>query len=416
MSDYDIDEDITDNEDNIDLEPMIILTDENDIFHAPDIVEQHVSELDKLNDLINIFRNSNYPDHLLESLIKLRDDTASYNELDHALISLLKDLSSIDNTPIYQKNQYSEIVNKIDETSFVIYFKRAGIFKVYPPNTLQQYMHGQVASYPELRRDNEIYEVVSKKNPQKIIIIIDGSIEEELTKIRDYVFEFFSKYNGTLDKKDILSFKNPITKNLEILVNGMYVKNYEDKEILIRQLLDYIEEEERKKKYPLDIGKIEPRRLCEIPGADMFLIPQKRDEITKTVDTLLSYVSNINGCKLIGGNTININIINSNNTNSNIGNTETNSTLVVHESEGSTTNDIDMFIDHIKENEPDWYVGGKWIFINVLYEHFVEICGLNINKNTFSKIGMNKLFTKRDNKYMDKKKGRAVLLIKIDKL
>lgn len=383
------------------------MTDNIDVGNTT-IHEKNMDIIDTISNLIIQYRTEGYPEHLIDNLIKVQLETQAYKGLDHALIQVLKELSEIDKMPIYQKNQYSEVMKNIDNTSFVIFFKNAGLFKVYTPTILEQYLHGQIITTREFKKTSEIYEVVDRKRPQKIIIIIDGSIENELNKIREYIFTFFSKYADSLDKKDIVSFKNPITKNLEILVNGMYVKNYEDKELIISNLLSYIESEEQKIESSLDIGKIAPRRMCEIPNADIFLIPQKKDILdASALDIIHKYISDTSNCVLLNGsiNIINVtnSIIGSNNKNNNIG------TIIEIDND---KDDLQTFLNYIKDNKPAWYLEGKWIFISELYNKFQETCDSDITIANFSKNGIDVLFTKRETRRINKKQGRAVLLKK----
>lgn len=371
------------------------------------IHDKNMDIIDTISNLIIQYKAEGYPEYLIDNLIKVQLETQAYKGLDHALIQVLKELSEIDKMPIYQKNQYSEVMKNIDNTSFVILFKNAGLFKVYTPTILEQYLHGQMITNREFKKTSEIYEVVDRKRPQKIIIIIDGSIENELNKIREYIFTFFSKYADSLDKKDIVSFKNPITKNLEILVNGMYVKNYEDKELIINNLLSYIESEEQKMESSLDIGKIAPRRMCEIPNADIFLIPQKKDILdSSALDIIHKYISDTSNCVLLNGS---INIINV--TNSIIGNNNINNIGTTTDVDTEKDN-IETFVNFIKENKPTWYLEGKWIFISELYSKFQETCDSDITIANFSKNGIDVLFTKRETRRINKKQGRAVLLKK----
>lgn len=363
-----------------------------------------------LENAITGMRSAGYPEVIIEQLIKIQNDARIYKKLDHELLNLLKEFSVIDKSVIYEKNQYSEVIKNIDSSSFVIYFKNAGIFKVYTPDILNSYFHNQVIT--ALKKNTEIYEIVDRQKPQKIIIIIDGSIEKELNKIHDYILNFFIKYDKNLLKKDIITFKNPITNNLEILVNGIYVKNYNVKEIIIKELLDHIETEERKIEHPIDIGKIESRRICDIPNTDMFLIPLKKDPTgNMSVDAIMQYVSNITDCRAIGGNINIINIINGNNNNIN----SDNNTVIINDS-NDDTDEIQNFVNHIKSNQPKWYTEGKWIFINKLYEKFKQFNDSDLSIGKFSQTGINRLFSKRANKFIDNHQGRAVLLLKYDKL
>jgi len=386
--------------------PLIPLTNELDPIMR--------DELYVLNEAIEKLKIAGYPKSLIDQLVQSQVDATTYKGLDHDLIRALKDLCVEDNTKVYEKNKYIEVTKTIDSNSFVIYFKKAGIFKVYSPEKLKNYFHGQVSTRHNLK-ETDIYEVVDRNHPQKIIVIIDGSIREELTKIRDYVYTYFSRYDDTLDRKDIITLEDPLTKTLEILVNGLYVKNYEDKETFIRGLLKYIEDEERKIGFPFDLRKIETWRVSDIPNTDMYLIPQKKNNNNNNnIELMHKYVSSVQNCRLLGNTVININI------NTNVNSNNVNSTSIVGNSnlvqESETNDDLQVFIDYIKENKPSWYTPNKWIFTTDIYDKFIEICNSNMTKNKFSRDGQGILFSKKENKYIQNKQGRAMLLLPYNKL
>jgi len=351
----------------------------------------------------------NFPQHILDDLNKVLNNLETYRNLDHSLINVLSDLSeNEDHLQCYNDRQYPEIAKNISN-SYVIYFKNAGIFKVYSPDELS-ILQGHLRTRPPLKNTNEIYEVVNKESPQKIIIIIDGLIENELNKIKDYVYAFFKAYNCELDKeKDVISYKNPVTNNLEILVNGIYANNYNDKKQFVEKLLSYIEAEERKKgKISLDLDKINHHKYSDIPGADMIIIPEKRQNISTALSQILQYATTQN-YNSPGGITINIHnngdgVIAIGNDN-NVSNSNTENKIATVKN-----NEIQTFVNYIKSSSPSWYTEGKYISIGLLHKYFGKITKSRMSCSIFSKKCRGVLFEKAISNTIDGKSVRQVIL------
>lgn len=388
-------------------------------------IETSNPELNLLDTAIQQMQNLGYPDRIISQFLKCQRDATHWKNLDHELLELLKDLYLEDKLVQYEKHQYSEIINNIDEGSYVIYFKNAEVFKVYSPkniDTLTNHMNTRTI----LKKTQDVYEIVDKNHPQKIIIIIDGSVKAELTKIRNYVFMFFSKYDDLLNRKDIITFQDPVTNNLEILINGLYVKNYENKENFVKKLVQYIETEERKlgSDASFDIEKIKNWRYCEIPGAEMYRIPQRKQNLdSDKMNHVSEYVANVQNCRLLG-NTVHIIInngtignIGNNNTNNHHGNNTITTESNIEELEDvESCDEIQEFVKHIRDTHPTWYKPGKWMYTKDLYSQFVKLCGSEISKDKFSKNSINVLFSKRGNIKVKNIQGRAVLLLPYTKL
>lgn len=357
-----------------------------------------------------------YPQHILDDMAALLNKIETYENLDHSLIHVLKDLSeNEDHLQCYDDIQYPDIAKNINN-SYVIYFKNAGIFKVYSPEELNT-LQGHLRTRPPLKNTNEIYEIVSKESPQKIIIIIDGTIENELNKIKDYVYAFFKTYNGELDRdKDVISYKNPVTNNLEILVNGIYANNYNDKKQFVEKLLSYIEVEERKKgKISLDLDKIKHHKYSEIPGADMIIIPEKRQNISTVISQILQYATtpqNYNSSN-VG---ITINIHNNGDGIIAIGNDNNVTTKNISTAASLKKNDIQIFVDYIKSSHPSWYKEEEYVDISYLHRHFMKITKSKISCGMFSKKCKGILFGKSVVNTVDGKSVRQVMLRNIEDL
>lgn len=373
-----------------------------------------LADFDGLNNIVERARGRNLPQHVLNALEIAFAEVNSYRNLDHDLIKVLNDLKEEDNITCYTDRQYSEVANNLDN-SYVIYFKNAGMFKVYDPDELNT-LQNQLNTRRPLRNTNEIYEVVGKEQPQKIIIIIDGSIDNELNKIKDYVYTFFKGYNGELDKeKDVISYRNPVTNNLEILVNGIYANNYDDKKKAIETLLKYIEAEERKKgKISLDLDKINHHKYSDIPGADMFIIPEKRINVSTSLQSIfMQHVSTLQDCKpLSGGITINIH----NDGVLAIGNDNVVSGSTTNVVKASKKDDIQAFVNYVKTNKPSWYKEGEYVTISDFHRQFLKITKSKITCSIFSKKCKDIFFSKSVNNTIDGVSARRIMLWKISDL
>jgi len=415
----------TKNTDNTDNTPqkLISLSDSQlvAINKSPETVLSNLNEVMKnMETLMEVL-----PKNLFDELLQFKFKYDSYLDLDQNLIEILEGTSGdngVDGSQLYDRDDYTQIANNIHNTSTVIYFKSANMFKVYTPEAIREHFSNQLRC--NYKKTDEIYEIVDRSRPQKVIIVIDGSIENELNKIRDYVYAFFNSHiKTTIHKEDIVSFKNPKNGNLEILVNGLYVKNYLEKEIIIKKLLDYIEDKERLIKSPINLAKIEMRRKTDIPGTDSFLIPERKQIIGKnTTEYLTQYISQVGNCLEIGG-TVNItimgNVTNVKNMKGNLYVADTvvnNNVNMVDEPDVNNLDDIDIFVERIKQTKPNWYTAGKWIHISVLYNNFIETTSSNMNVIKFSTKSKKRLFSARASRTIDGKSGRAVLLYDYEKL
>lgn len=363
--------------------------------------------------LIEELINKGYPKSVMDSAIKTRDSMIEYDALDQKLRSILKDLSTIEKTPLYETSEYSEVMNCIDASSYVISFKNAGLFKVYTPEMLST-LNMQANS--QFRGMNEIYEVVNHSSRQKIIIIIDGSVEHEMEKIKKYVMIFFEKQKDKLHNDDIISYKNPVTGNFEMMINRS-VKNFNEKKEIVQKLTSFIADEEHKSGKKTGIySKIDYMTDSNIINTDLFLIPSKRGLNINPQDWLAHHVQT-NNSKMPSV----VNIYNINNTgdgNVTVGNHNDNS-ITKKNTKSSITNknsNIQQFVNHIKSTKPSWYKGGEYITINNLYKQFIKVTKSTMTCSIFSKKCKDVLFSKSLNNTIDGVTARRVNLWDIDDL
>lgn len=394
-----------DNMDNIDIPKGDLI-----LLGSPLPISNNVQPSD-MDVVITKLMAAGYPKSVIDSVVKARDDIVAYDALDKKLIEILKDLSSIEKTPLYETVEYSEVIKSIDSSSYVISFKNAGLFKVYTPEMLST-LNMQANS--QFKGVNEIYEVVNRDSRQKIIIMIDGSVENEVEKIKNYVMAFFKKQQDMLHDDDIISYRNPITGDFEMMINR-FVNNYNEKKEIVSKLTTFIGEEEEKIGGTTKMeSKISYRTISNIKNADIFPIPAKRGLNINPIDWLPHHVqassnpsNSTNVFNIFNITGENIAIGNDNNV-SNIEKTVTR--------QPKQKNDIQIFVEYIKNNKPSWYKEGNYVKISDLYEQFKKVTRSTILCNMFSKKVKNILFSESVVNTIDGINARRAMLWNISDL
>lgn len=401
--------------DNIEVTAINVLELSSPIIQAKSVENNEITVRKSAIDIwIEELINEKCPQFVIDTAIKSKTVKAEYDALDQKLRSILRDLSAIERTPLYETSEYSQVMNSIDSSSYVISFKNAGLFKVYTPEMLST-LNMQANS--QFKGMNEIYEVVNRDSRQKIIIIIDGSVENEVEKIKNYVMVFFEKQKDTLHNDDIISYKNPTTGNFEMMINR-FVNNFNEKADVVTKLTKFIADEEEKiGKLTGIYRKIDYRTNSNIFNTDLFLIPSKRGLNINPQDWLAHHVQTDNS--RVSG-VVNIyNINNINNTgdgNVTVGNHNDNSITKKNANKSVKRNDIQDFVNHIKSSNPSWYTGGNYISISSLHKQFVKITKSNMTCSIFSRKCKGILFEKTVSRTIDGKSIRQVMLYDIDDL
>lgn len=351
--------------------------------------------------------NAGYPKSLIDMLNQFKAAELEYATLDKKLVDILRDLSDIEKTPLYENAEYSRVMQNIDASSYVISFKTAGLFKIYTPEMLST-LNMQANS--QFKGVNEIYEVVNRDSRQKIIIIIDGSVENEVEKIKNYVIAFFEKQRDKLHKDDLISYKNPTTGNFEMMINR-FVNNFTEKKEIVTKLVSFISEEEDRVGGTTNIEwKISCKTISNIPNADVFPIPSKRGMSINPKDWIPYHVQ----ASPNATNVINIyNITGDNNTIGTIGNDNNVTTVEKNhtiKNKEPSKNDVQTFVDFIKNKRPSWYKEGEYIKINDLYRYFINVTKSNKSCSMFSKKFKGILFSKSILNTIDGVNARRVML------
>jgi len=369
------------------------------------------TEMSEIDNLIAKRVAAGYPKSYIKMLNDCKNAELEYAALDKKLVDILKDLSDVERTPLYENSEYSEVIKNIDASSYVISFKTAGLFKIYTPEMLST-LNMQANS--QFKGVNEIYEVVNRDSRQKIIIMIDGSVENEVEKIKNYVMAFFEKQQDKLHGDDIISYRNPATGRFEMMINR-FVNNFNEKKEIVTKLISFISEEEDKIGGTTNIEcKITCRTVSNIPNTDLFPIPSKRGMNINPMDWLPHHVqalpnsTNVFNIFNITGENNNIAIGNDNN----VANIE----KTITKSSKHKKNDVQIFVEYIKNNKPTWYKENEYIKISDLYEQFKKVTKSTVLCNMFSKKFKNILFSESVLITVDGVSARRVMLWNIGDL
>ena len=154
---------------------------------------------------------------------------------------------------------------------------------------------------------------------------------------------------------------------------------------------------------------MQTRYIRNLKGVEMVTMPSDKELVSTTyIEPLMTMISNIQSCTGYGKLTVNVNI----------------KTMNVHNDHSTTnitnttddTDDIQAFINHIIDTKPKWYKSGKWIFIKDLFSKFVEFSESDSTINKFSREAYNKIYSKKENRRINRNQGKAALLIKYEDL
>jgi hypothetical protein len=321
----------------------------------------------------------------------------NYESIDKDMVSRLNDIFSND---LVKREKFTDIIKAIGQGSTVVYFKSAQLFKIYKQSELEQLLGGQLRTiYKQL---NESFEVVPNASKQKIVMLCDISLETKIERIKTYIVQFMiGEGISQFTDSDIVCYKGK--EALEIIINDYYVDSQEEHDKVVQKLLKYITQQEKSSNIERYIGT---GTYSEFEGVKMIPMPSEKELIaTKYIEPLLTMISNVQKCSGFKNQII----VNLTVNNDNSVNTTTNN-MIPNEDNG----EMDQFVDYILEEKPDWYTPNKWILISTLYDKFIDVCNSTISKQRFSINSYNHIFSKKCQKVISGKKGRAVLLFDFD--
>jgi hypothetical protein len=319
-------------------------------------------------------------------------------------LSMIKDVMAIDKEivgilkeqfadTLMQKSELIEAMKTIENGSVIVYFKSAQLFRIYKKDDIETLLGGQLKTL--YRNVGMTYEVIPNSMEQKIIMIGDGSIVNNIDKIKSYIVSFMvDKGIKEIAEKDITCYKDD--ENVEIIINNYYVKNSIERDIIIKELLGYITQKEKSNKLATKLGT---DTYSVVDGAAMVATPIRKEIIGKYVDPDKGLICNTTDCRQIQKNGDIYNIVYHIYNFQNTGDVHVNNVFNMQEKSDKNDNDkMDEFIEHIKNDKPEWYKENEWIEKSVLLDNFKKMFGYI--PNPFHPLIKGRL-------YDDEKRGRG---------
>jgi len=325
-------------------------------------------------------------DDLKDTMKLLLEKIASHNALDQDFIELLRILADGDGATLHKVNKYAAIAEELDQNSTVIYFKSAGLFRVYQSKDLERYFVNRTGA--EFNKQKEIYEVIDDSKPQKIVIIIDSQDKTELVKIKQYILGFSEDNGVNVSEEDLIVFDNTSENTYEIIIKSWIVRNSVEKNEKIQQLLKYIAQKE---KSAVLSNKMNVVKYSDIPNTTLLAAPGIKKLISK-------YTTDLDGFATQG----NVIII-AENFNMVSGDMITNNYTSEAEPELDFTN-------YLESANLDWYEPGNIIDYDVLLNEYIKLYG-SIKPITFTKKYVGILFKKHSRPRVGNKRVQKIKIL-----
>jgi len=372
--------------------------------------EINIDNLDKeasMQMMRKLMSNDNDVDGTFKDLFNIMTDTFdNYESIDKDMVAKL--------TGIFQnsleKKDVFDMAKAIDEGSTIVYFKSAQLFKIYKKEELMSLLDGQLRTI--FKHINQSFEVVPNNSEQKIIIMGDITLVDQIEHIKKYISQFMVN-KGVQDFKDddIICFKNDSTNMIEIVINNYYVNNSSERNEIVQDLLKYILMMEKNTNMTRKLGYMPD--CSGFDNADVVSMPSEKQLINEDkcfVEMIDRLIRNTSKCsKLVKeGNTYIINLYN-NSTITNIANVEN---LAIN---SNYPENVEDFLTHIREDRPEWYKECEWIKKDIIYEEYNELYDF-ITKKAFAVMFKDKIYKHEKRQTVNKKRSLYVELFSISDL
>jgi len=365
----------------------------------PNSKEANDSRIQMVRKLIEEMLENGIDDTFKDVFGAVTDVINNYESIDKEMVERLKDIFSND---LVKKEKFADIIKAIDQGSTVVYFKSAQLFKVYKKTELESLLGGQIRTiYKQL---NESYEVVPNDSKQKIIILGDVSLADNIERIKTYIVSFMiSEGIDEFTDNDIVCYKGK--DSIEIIINDYYVENQMEHDEIVKKLLHYIFQQEKNTKI---VQKINTLSYSEFDGVKMVSMPSDKQLLaTKYIEPLLTMISNVNQCSGFRSQ-INLNVTNI------ITDNSVHNHTIIHESANNTEN-VYSFIKYIRDNKPEWYLEDEWVKKDIIINQYNDLYD-DITKRAFSTMFKDKLYLSEKRKTSNKTRETFIKLFKFSDL
>lgn len=339
------------------------------------------------------------------SAIMLKKTIDMYKQnisIDRDLLNKLKEIAKAHKEQLITGDQYTELINKVNNNSIIIYFKTADVFRVYDGSQISSDLTNHLNA--DFKKTKGMYEVIPNNLPQKIVIMCENEIISHMNTIKNYVVDYM-KSRGVKDIKnsDIKTFENDSGMG-EIIINGFYVSNYGEREKIVSELIHFINIQEQNS---MMTNKMKCAEFTPFDSKSFLVaMPNCKKQINgEHFDFVETLIGNLEKCRnMANGNVYNINIIQTNNVeNINLADTINTTNIVVE------TDDAQNFIDNIIETKPSWFTPGKYFNKEALQQKYTEQYG-DVTKQKFHKLFHKRLF--KDDQRVTKN-GVRILMVKL---
>jgi len=302
--------------------------------------------------------DDSYVEGTFNAMVKALDN---YELIDREMVAKLTGI--FENS--LEKKDVFDMAKAIDEGSTIVYFKSAQLFKIYKKEELMSLLDGQLRTV--FKHFNQSFEVVPNNSEQKIIIMGDITLVDQIEHIKKYISQFMvNKGVENFNDNDIICFKNKGTNMIEIVINNYYVNNSSERNEIVQDLLKYILMMEKNTNMTRKLGY-----MADCSGfynADVVSMPSEKQLLNEDncfVEMIDRLIRNTSKCsKLVKeGNTYIINLYN----NSNITNISNVENLSIN---SNYPENVEDFLNHIKEDKPEWYKEGEWIKKDIIYDEY----------------------------------------------
>lgn len=343
-----------------------------------------------------------------EALDAMKVAISLYKEgksIDKSLLERLQIWSNAHGTPVITGRELPKFVN---ENSIIIYFKSAKRFKVYKSSQIKNDLNNHLRN--DFKKEKNMYEVVPNDVPQKIVIVCEKDVIPRIPVIKKYVIEYMSTEGVEINESNIRAFEND-GGMVEIMLNGLYVQDKKEGDKIVSDLMAFIERKERSTALTKKMNQ--KSEYNEFEGTTMVYMPNCKTELDhKSPEITDSLVRNLDNCKHVKTGNIyigNLTVVGGRDVNVTIGGNHVVQNVLI-----ANTDNIEDFINHIKNNRPEWYIENDWINQETLKYQYEEMFGRA--PKTFYPRFKNRLYSQqaRHTNNETKKREYCVLLLKFD--
>jgi hypothetical protein len=267
---------------------------------------------------------------------------------------------------VYPANDFQNKLNEISEDSLIIYITKAQLYKVYKPENMDDFQNDNNTHYRKPEH-GPTYEVVRDEHSQKLLIVIDGDIQNnKIARVEQYIKEFIDETSDTsgVSIADLKVYNNNNTT--EFIVSNIKLKNLHARESYIEDFIMFM-----RKRGENDIAtKIQVRPPpCELKGARFYDLPSVKKLISSTTkpsaDHIANHmVTNLQQPVVIQQNTFIFNTVN------NTINGDVKIKTASGKGSKQSVKTLKTFYKFIYDTKPEWYIENKTVSMRTIEDAY----------------------------------------------